>query len=224
MIIIIITKKWEFIEFFKEIQNHLSKYTASILNCQGWVASEKDLKPKIWTISIYFSILQRIIWRMIYTTFTIKSIGDFKAYKDNGKLIKLTLPPSVNDVSNEKNNHIKKVSNSEFKDEIRQIDEYFKKKRRKFNLDISLIGTDFQKKVWNALAEIPYGETFSYKWIADKIGRPKSSRAVGGACGKNPLPLIIPCHRVIASNGSLCGFGSGIDFKKFLLELEGVII
>ena len=81
-------------------------------------------------------------------------------------------------------------------------------------------GTPFQKKVWQAIATIPYGETRSYQWIAQKIGNPKAVRAVGQACGANPLPLMVPCHRVVASNGKIGGFSLGLKLKRRLLKLE----
>jgi methylated-DNA-[protein]-cysteine S-methyltransferase len=83
-------------------------------------------------------------------------------------------------------------------------------------------GTSFQQKVWRALTKIPRGETRPYRWVAQKIGKPKASRAVGAACGANPLPVIVPCHRVVASDGSLGGFGGGLPMKKRLLALEKV--
>ena len=88
-------------------------------------------------------------------------------------------------------------------------------------LDLSA-ATSFQKEVWQAARSIPYGETRSYQWLAENIGSPEAARAVGGALGKNPLPVIIPCHRVIGINGNLTGFNGGLDVKKRLLELEGV--
>jgi O-6-methylguanine DNA methyltransferase len=89
----------------------------------------------------------------------------------------------------------------------------------KYHLDISS-GTEFQKKVWEKLLGIPYGETRSYKWLAEEVGSPKGFRAVGGANGKNPIPIIIPCHRVINSDGSLGGYSGGVWIKEWLLELE----
>jgi O-6-methylguanine DNA methyltransferase len=86
-------------------------------------------------------------------------------------------------------------------------------------LDLSA-GTAFQQAVWQALCRIPYGETRSYAWVAGQIGRPRATRAVGSACGANPIPVIVPCHRVIASDGSLGGFSCGLKWKKRLLALE----
>jgi len=101
-----------------------------------------------------------------------------------------------------------------------QFDEYFAGKRRIFDLPLSPKGTDFQQTVWKQLQEIPYGQTISYSQLAKAIRHPKACRAVGSANGKNPIPIIIPCHRVIASNGSLGGYSSGLDIKTQLLELE----
>lgn len=102
----------------------------------------------------------------------------------------------------------------------RQLDEYFAGKRRRFELALAPDGTDFQRAVWFALAAIPYGETCTYRTIAERIGQPRAVRAVGAANGANPIPIVIPCHRVIGSDGSLTGFGGGLDAKRYLLDLE----
>ena len=102
----------------------------------------------------------------------------------------------------------------------RQLTEYFAGARREFSLPLSLHGTEFQIKDWKALQEIPYGETRSYKQIAERIGSPKAFRAVGMANNKNRIAIIIPCHRVIGADGSLVGYGGGMDKKIWLLELE----
>lgn len=101
-----------------------------------------------------------------------------------------------------------------------QLNGYFSGSRRSFDLDLLMIGTAFQKQVWQALAAIPYGETRTYKEIAVSVGRPKAVRAVGGANNRNPLPIIIPCHRVVGMNGALVGYGGGLDKKAYLLQLE----
>jgi methylated-DNA-[protein]-cysteine S-methyltransferase len=106
------------------------------------------------------------------------------------------------------------------KDCRNQLDEYFKGKRKSFSLNYIIEGTPFQKKVWNSLMEIPYGETISYARLAEMAGNKKAVRAVGGANGKNRLPILLPCHRVIGSDGSLTGFASGLWRKKWLLEHE----
>ena len=103
----------------------------------------------------------------------------------------------------------------------KQLGEYFLGERLTFELELEPQGTPFQIAVLDALVQIPYGETRSYKDIAIEIGRPKAMRAVGAANGRNPLPIVIPCHRVIGANGSLTGFGGGLETKTFLLDLEG---
>lgn len=107
-----------------------------------------------------------------------------------------------------------------FVDACRQLEEYFAGTRKEFELPLHLSGTDFQVQVLEELQKIPYGETASYGDIAKRIGRPKAMRAVGAANGRNPIPIIIPCHRVIGSTGDLTGFGGGLDTKEALLRLE----
>jgi len=102
----------------------------------------------------------------------------------------------------------------------RQLDEYFDGSRRRFDLSLALIGNDFELMVWEALREIEYGETASYGEIAARIGHPSAARAVGLANGRNPIALIVPCHRVIGADGSLTGYGGGLERKQFLLDLE----
>jgi methylated-DNA-[protein]-cysteine S-methyltransferase len=101
-----------------------------------------------------------------------------------------------------------------------QLNEYFEGERQQFDLKIKPSGTPFQLSVLETLQEIPYGKTTTYRTVAERIGRPKAFRAVGAANGRNPLPIIIPCHRVIGANGSLTGFGGGLPTKSFLLNLE----
>jgi methylated-DNA-[protein]-cysteine S-methyltransferase len=102
-----------------------------------------------------------------------------------------------------------------------QLGEYFRGERRRFDLPLAPRGTPFQLATWRALAAIPYGETITYAELARRVGRPGAFRAVGAANGKNPLPIVVPCHRVIGRDGSLTGFGGGIGTKRALLELEG---
>ena len=103
---------------------------------------------------------------------------------------------------------------------VRQLREYFEGKRSGFDLPLAPEGTAFQRTVWRALQDIPYGATISYGELARRVGNPKASRAVGSANGANPLPIVIPCHRVIAGDGSLGGFGGGLPVKQALLDLE----
>lgn len=101
-----------------------------------------------------------------------------------------------------------------------QLEEYFCGKRREFDIPIRLNGTEFQKAVWNALLTVPYGKTASYKDIAAMIGKPKAARAVGGANNKNPIIIIVPCHRVVGADGGLTGYACGTDIKQTLLNIE----
>ncbi|OPG76490.1 cysteine methyltransferase [Pseudomonas ogarae] len=107
------------------------------------------------------------------------------------------------------------------KETERQLLEYFAGQRRRFELELDFAGTDFQIRVWQALLTIPFGETRSYRDIADQIGQPTAVRAVGAANGRNPISIIAPCHRVIGSSGSLTGFAGGLAAKQLLLSLEG---
>lgn len=103
---------------------------------------------------------------------------------------------------------------------IGELSEYFAGKRSKFDIATQAKGTDFQEKVWKALMKVPYGETRSYGELAQEIGQPKAARAIGMANNRNPIPIIIPCHRVIASDGKLTGYSGGLDNKRYLLALE----
>lgn len=105
---------------------------------------------------------------------------------------------------------------------LHELNEYFAGERREFSLPLDLRGTEFQLACWQALREIPYGETRSYRDIAEAIGHPHAYRAVGMSNNRNPVAIIVPCHRVIASSGSLCGYGGGLDIKRKLLDLEHV--
>jgi methylated-DNA-[protein]-cysteine S-methyltransferase len=105
-------------------------------------------------------------------------------------------------------------------DAVRQLDEYFRGRRRVFELMLRLEGTEFQSRVWRALLDVGYGETASYGEIARAIGRPRSMRAVGAANGRNPISIIIPCHRIIGSSGALTGYGGGLRRKEWLLRHE----
>lgn len=106
----------------------------------------------------------------------------------------------------------------------KQLQEYFNGKRKEFQLSLSVEGTDFQKQVWQQLKAIPFGECRSYGDIAQALNKPKAMRAVGAANGRNPLPIIVPCHRVIGSNGALTGFAGGLDMKEWLLRHEGHLL
>lgn len=117
-----------------------------------------------------------------------------------------------------------KYSPSKLKSEIKQIREYFAGKRKNFYMKLFLQGTEFQKSVWRAIAKIGYGKTSSYYDIAKNIKNPSALRAVGSACGKNPLPIVIPCHRIISKDGSIGGFGGGLPLKRKMLKIEKIKI
>ena len=138
-------------------------------------------------------------------------IGVLEIKLDNGTVIGLKVIESCSKIS-ERTGYFAEVA--------KQLDEYFAGKRTKFELNISPKGTEFQKKVWAELLKISYGKTKSYQEIAETIGNPNAQRAVGSACNKNPILLIIPCHRVVSKTGKLTGFACGVDRKEQLLKLE----
>jgi len=111
-------------------------------------------------------------------------------------------------------------SSTMMRETLRQLRAYFAGELRTFDVPLEMIGTEFQRRVWQALRKIPYGETRSYSQLASRIGAPRAVRAVGAANGRNPIPIIVPCHRVIGASGHLVGFGGGLEWKRFLLDLE----
>ena len=116
--------------------------------------------------------------------------------------------------------HIDEITNTELKNAFVQMHEYLKGERKTFELKLKSPGTPFQQKVWQALMSIPYGETTSYQAIAEQVGSPKAVRAVGAANGKNPIGIIVPCHRVIGKSGKLTGYAGGLSRKSWLLAIE----
>ena len=140
-----------------------------------------------------------------------------------------SIRPNPRHLRNEKRGE-KEGKGFKFEDSTRQmrsyvseLEEYFAGKRREFNFPLDLRGTDFQLACWRALLAIPYGETRTYADIAEAVGNPNACRAVGMANHRNPIAIVVPCHRVIASSGDLCGYGGGLDVKRKLLELEGAL-
>ena len=115
-------------------------------------------------------------------------------------------------------------SNDVVREGARQIDQYVGGQRREFDLPLGLYGTDFQRQVWRQVLTVPYGQAATYQDIADAIGNPLAVRAVGAANGRNPLPLIVPCHRIIGRDGHLVGYGGGLWRKEWLLRLEGYLL
>ena len=144
--------------------------------------------------------------------FTYETVlGDVTFVEEDGALLVISM----------KSDHGGKVVETPLiKDAFRQLSEYLIGERKEFDLPIRMRGTEFQKRVWRALLDIPYGETRSYKQIAEAIGNSKGVRAVGMANNRNQLLIVIPCHRVIGANGSLVGYGEVLEMKEFLLRLE----
>jgi methylated-DNA-[protein]-cysteine S-methyltransferase len=160
---------------------------------------------------IYYSFFDSPILKKVFVASTERGVCmvDFlKSEKAFLKRLKKRFPGEI--IRDDRKN----------KNVLNQLKKYLKGDLKRFDCKTDFKGTPFQKKVWSALAKIPYGQTRSYKEIARAIGYPKASRAVGNANGRNSIPLIIPCHRVIENNGGLGGFGHGIGVKKRLLELE----
>jgi O-6-methylguanine DNA methyltransferase len=134
-----------------------------------------------------------------------------------------TIRPNPRDLRAEKRGLSFEESVRAMRPYTRELEEYFAGERREFTVTLDLRGTDFQVACWRALLAIPYGETRSYGDIARAVGTPQGFRAVGRANNRNPVAIVVPCHRVIASDGTLCGYGGGLDVKRKLLELEGAL-
>jgi methylated-DNA-[protein]-cysteine S-methyltransferase len=134
-----------------------------------------------------------------------------------------TIRPNPRDAREEKRGFVFEESAPALRTYILELEEYFSDKRHKFTFPLDLRGTDFQRACWQALLKIPYGETRTYADIARAVGKPTAFRAVGMANNRNPVAIVVPCHRVIASDGTLCGYGGGLDVKRKLLELEGAL-
>ena len=149
-------------------------------------------------------------------------LGYWEIQEDNGKIIAVNFVGDYkNDFRENKNKENETINSPLMNEAKKQLEEYFSGNRKEFSLPLLLEGTPFQKRVWEALQEIPYGKTRSYQEIATVVGNKNSGRAVGGANHNNPISIIVPCHRVIGKNGSLVGYGGGLDAKEFLLQLEG---
>ncbi len=171
---------------------------------------------------------QKIVTKVYCTSFDSRIGRIYVASTDNG-VCKISVPKeSRKDFFGWLKEHfdLETVTDnrSRNKEVIDQLTRYFNGKLAKFTCPIDMVGTPFQIRVWSELAKIPYGSTITYKHLAKRAGVPKASQAVGRANGSNPLPIIIPCHRVLGSNGALVGYSCGIKTKEFLLRLEGAII
>lgn len=170
---------------------------------------------------------------MIYIGGVQTPLGKFIMASNEKGIIKLSLPSERETdfmgelerlfgkscIVDEDTSGLRNPINERLKEELL---EYLGGMRKNFTIPLDLNGTPFQKRVWNELLKIPYGKIKSYGQIARELGKPKAARAVGMANNRNPVPILVPCHRVVGSDGSLVGYGGGLEFKKFLLELEGV--
>jgi methylated-DNA-[protein]-cysteine S-methyltransferase len=154
---------------------------------------------------------------MIYHTILPSPLGDILLTAADQELTGISFQDAKNAG---KPLHGSVESAAPFQETIRQLKAYFRGELKSFNLRLLPEGTEFQRRVWKALCDIPYGTTISYGELAKRIGKPKACRAVGGANGRNPLPIVVPCHRVIAGNGQLGGYSCGLGFKEYLLDLE----
>ena len=148
-----------------------------------------------------------MIYRFTYDTV----LGSVTLVEEDGALLAITTHRPYEGIEQE---------TALIKEANRQLSEYLKGERQMFDLPLNPRGTDFQKRVWRALCDIPYGETRSYKQIAEAICNPKAVRAVGMANNRNPITIVVPCHRVIGADGKLVGYGGGLEMKEFLLRLE----
>ena len=170
---------------------------------------------------------------MKYIKYIETKIGKVGIIEENSKIVKVIIVNENEYKKESENKKNKKNKNNNYNNENyqekdtkllleakKQLEEYFEGKRKEFNLPLKQEGTEFQKKVWEALEKIPYGETRTYKEVAKMVGNEKASRAIGLANNKNNIPIIVPCHRVIGSNGKLVGYALGLDMKKYLLDLE----
>ena len=143
-------------------------------------------------------------------------IGPLTVVRGGGALIRLAMSPPGGFVDAE----LGERTDKGFADVVQQLGEYFAGERTAFDLPLRPVGSDFELAVWHQLTRIPYGETRSYGYVAKAVGEPGGAQAVGAANGRNPLAVVVPCHRVIGADGSLVGFGGGLPRKRFLLDLE----
>ncbi|MCA8955724.1 MAG: methylated-DNA--[protein]-cysteine S-methyltransferase [Planctomycetes bacterium] len=152
----------------------------------------------------------------IFTTLVPSPLGTLRVLvDDHGNLVELRFPDVASPAVAGAEDSVARCSSV-----VRQLREYFAGRRRGFDLPLSAAGTVFQREVWDELQRIPYGETISYGELARRIGRPRAVRAVGQANRRNPIPIVVPCHRVLGADGTLTGFGGGLPIKRALLELE----
>ncbi len=163
--------------------------------------------------------------KLVYVSAIETPVGRYVAIASDNCLLMLSRKPLNFVLDQLRKRHYEAITedNLILEQTRQQLSEYFTGSRRKFTVELCLCGTIFQKKVWHALMRIPYGEVVSYKQVASMIGNPRGYRAVGNAVGANPIPIIIPCHRVVKNDYTIGGYSDGVEVKKKLLELEGAI-
>jgi O-6-methylguanine DNA methyltransferase len=182
------------------------------------------LHPADWAISIMETLQYTVFQSLVGPLFLAASGHGLVALEFNLRLPgQQTIRPNPRDLRAENGTIGFEESAPAMRPYVSELEEYFDGKRRDFNFALDMRGTDFQKACWNALLSIPYGETRTYADIARAVGRPQGFRAVGMANNRNPIAIVVPCHRVIASDGTLCGYGGGLDIKRKLLQLEGAL-
>lgn len=152
------------------------------------------------------------------------SMGEFRAYADENGLHNLLFPGCSSICQSLRTRQVHNSEHPVFRKLAQQLNQYLQGKRRTFTLPVTPHGTTFQQMTWKLLCDIPYGTTVSYGDLAEKLGSKNRARAVGGAAHANPLPIIIPCHRLIGANGKLTGFAGGLSMKRQLLELEAAVL
>lgn len=152
---------------------------------------------------------------MKYIKYINTMVGKIGIIEEDGKIIEVAIGRELVE-----NSDIIEKDTEILKEAVKQLNEYFEGKRKVFDLSVNPKGTEFMQSVWKELEKIPYGKTATYKEIAERVGNPKAARAVGMANNKNPIPIIIPCHRVIGANGKLVGYALGLNMKEQLLKLE----
>lgn len=151
----------------------------------------------------------------LFMTSLAAPIGRVHVYVDaRGRLVRIDLPVTTRPATDVPVDAVRCAA------VVRQLDEYFAGRRRAFELELAPEGTPFQQRVWRELRAIPFGATISYRQLAERLGQPSAMRAVGAANGRNPIPIVVPCHRVIGRDGTLTGYAGGLERKRFLLELE----
>ncbi len=163
--------------------------------------------------------IMKIVSQNVYTIFSSR-LGDVTIQANDDGLLGIwfeTYTTKPKELGREDRKH------NVLAEACKQLTEYFEGSRKIFDVPLAAKGTDFQKQVWQALTQIPFGETWSYQDLANAIGNPKAVRAVGLANGKNPISVIVPCHRVIGKSGKLTGYAGGLERKKALLALEGIL-